>query len=291
MRFRRIGACVLALGLALAACTTGSEDATTTVPPGAETTTTFINIGEPEGSDPPDLTFDLAPGETVDVYQTVIDGRTSPGATVTVNDVEADVDEHGVFRFDDVWSQPGENTLVVTATNPDGSTRTAAVPFLFEPPEGWAVFVGDSLTVGATSEIEERFVGARINARTSRPFGEGVDAVIDMVDRPDGPQLLVVNLGANGGATDERMDRIMEVAALVPRVLFVNLRIDRGWESETNAIIEAGVDRYDNAFLVDWHTAATGNEDVYLRSDLVHLTPAGNAALLDLIEEAAWDGV
>lgn len=264
--------------------TANGATSSTTKDPSSTTTT----IGVVSGLNPPSLSVDLRPGTTIDTYRTAVTGTTDADARVTFDGADISVTDTGHFRFNDLWSRPGQNSFEIVATAPDGSTRTALVPYLFEPPEGWVVFVGDSLTRGVTPEIETRFEGLRINARNGRPFREGVTEVVNMVDRPDGPQLLVVNLGANGGATPEGFDEIMEVAALVDRVLVVNLRIDRAWERDTNVVLENGVARYENAVLVDWHAAATGNEDEYLRDDNVHLTPAGNAALADLIEQAAF---
>ncbi len=69
------------------------------------------------------------------------------------------------------------------------------------------------------------------------------------------------------------------------RVYFVNASVPRRYEGAVNDTLAAGVERWDRAFLIDWHSAAKDHPEYFVR-DGVHLTSAGIAAYADLIARA-----
>ena len=71
----------------------------------------------------------------------------------------------------------------------------------------------------------------------------------------------------------------------VERVYFVNSAVPRRYEGDVNRAIAQGVERWDRAYLIDWHSAADGRSD-YFVSDGVHLTTAGIKAYAALIDRA-----
>jgi hypothetical protein len=60
--------------------------------------------------------------------------------------------------------------------------------------------------------------------------------------------------------------------------VFVNVRVPKSWEGQSNSSIADGVTRYGNARLVDWYSIVDANPG-YVRPDGVHCTAAGAAAL------------
>ena len=80
---------------------------------------------------------------------------------------------------------------------------------------------------------------------------------------------------------------MMQAAAGVTRVVFVNFCVPRSWEATDNATIAAGVAKYPAvAVLADWYSLANAHPE-WFTPDQVHLQPAGAQALADLITQYA----
>jgi len=99
--------------------------------------------------------------------------------------------------------------------------------------------------------------------------------------------VLVVELGTNGSVTPTDFDAMMQAAAGVQRVVFVNVDVPRPWAAPDNAVLAAGVARYPGvAVLADWDSLSSGHPE-WFTPDQVHLEPAGAQALAGLIAQDA----
>jgi lysophospholipase L1-like esterase len=107
------------------------------------------------------------------------------------------------------------------------------------------------------------------------------------VARQDPPELIVIGLGTNGPVQARHFDEVMELAADVPLVAFVNVRVPRSWEGISNREIAEGVERYDNAILVDWYEV-TWNRNNLFAKDGVHPKQAGRVIMAELIADAVF---
>ena len=95
-----------------------------------------------------------------------------------------------------------------------------------------------------------------VDGLVSRQFETGIGVV--QADRAAGTlgRVLVVELGTNGTVTSSDFDAMMQAAAGVKRVVFVNVDVPRPWEAPDNAVLAAGVARYPGvAVLADWNAA------------------------------------
>ena len=93
----------------------------------------------------------------------------------------------------------------------------------------------------------------------------------------------MVELGTNGTVTSSDVDAMVQAAAGVSRIVFVNVCVPRPWAASDNAVLAAGVARYPGlAVLADWNTLATPHPE-WFTADQVHLNPDGAAALAALI--------
>jgi hypothetical protein len=81
---------------------------------------------------------------------------------------------------------------------------------------------------------------------------------------------VVIHLGTNSPFSPGQFDEMMLVLQDVPRVLFVNVRLPHRIEANVNSVILSGVQRWGNAFLVDWHGASDSHPD-YFGNDGVHM--------------------
>ena len=144
----------------------------------------------------------------------------------------------------------------------------------------WAI--GDSIMVGAETHLRELVPGIVLDAEPGRAAVEGIDALDGMLSTGDVPEVLVFALGTNAGATPAQIDRVMEMAAGIDEVVFVNVTVPRDWEDSTNAAIADAVDRYGNATLVDWNRESRDQSQLF-RSDGFHPNATGSERWANLI--------
>lgn len=169
-----------------------------------------------------------------------------------------------------------------SSTTPPSSTTTAPGPV-----PGPVSAVGDSIMLDIQPYLEADIPGAQIDGLVSRQFESGIAVV--QAERAAGTlgNVLVVELGTNGTVTSTDFDDMMQAAAGVARVVFVNINVPRPWEDPDNAVLAAGVARYPGvAVLADWNALSTGHPE-WFTPDQVHLEPAGAQALAGLVAQYA----
>jgi len=253
-----------------------------TEPPEPTTTT------QPPDSVPPVVEATINSGDVVDWYRGRITVSTEAGAQVTVNGEQAGLDLGGSVTVA-IVNAPGDNTIIITAADAAGNTTETSIVYSFDPPKGWIAALGDSIMEGATEEIEQQLVSGIVDATVSRQFLDTPALMAELASREVPPQVVVVGLGTNGPVQAEDFDQAME--AIGPRTLvaFINVRVPRDWEATSNNEIAAGVDRYDNAILIDW-SSESGERSELLVGDGFHLSGEGRIALASLIAEAIFPG-
>jgi len=265
--------------LASDSSTTVTTTTTTTV---ATTTTTT----KPPDTDPPVIATVPADGDVVTTYVVKFDVSTEPGAAVLFDDEHVEVDAQGSFAVTRP-SDLGPNTVTVEATDEAGNTSTTEVTYSFEPEEGWVVAIGDSVLLGSKIEVEKRLGDGVVDGKVSRQFRDGITMVEKLLARGVPPQVIIMALGTNGPATEGLFDEMMKVAAEVPLMVFVNVRVPRKWESTTNTTLAEGTERYDNAVLVDWWTPTHDRDDLFAK-DGFHPKQPGRVIYAELVAEAIF---
>ena len=111
---------------------------------------------------------------------------------------------------------------------------------------------------------------ARLRGQTP----EAIDVIRKLRDAGVLGDEFVLHLGTNGTLDGGQFDEIMQMLTGVKRVVVVNARVDRTWEQQVNETIAAGVARYPNAVLFDWHAAGSEHPEFFVE-DGVHLTGDG----------------
>jgi hypothetical protein len=149
-----------------------------------------------------------------------------------------------------------------------------------ETPTVWAI--GDSIMVGAETHLTELVPAMEIDAESGRPFSTGIDVLESRLSAGDTPDVLIVALGTNAGASPEQIDRVMDLASDVDEVIFVNVSVPRDWEGPTNEALAAAIDSSANASLVDWHRESGGRGRLF-RSDGFHPNSTGSEVWANLI--------
>jgi hypothetical protein len=170
-------------------------------------------------------------------------------------------------------------TTATTATPPVSTT----VPLVAGPVSA----VGDSIMIDIQPYLQTDIPGVTVDGVVSRQFETGIGVV--QAARAAGAlgSVLVVELGTNGSVTASDFDAMMQAAAGVKRVVFVNVNVPRPWEVPDNAVLAAGVARYPGvAVLADWNAVSSLHPE-WFTEDQVHLQPAGAQALAALVAQYA----
>ncbi len=170
------------------------------------------------------------------------------------------------------------------------TTTVPAVPTTTTLPGSMAgpvTAVGDSIMIDIQPYLTADIPGVAVDGLVSRQFEAGIAVV--QADRAAGTlgNVLVVELGTNGTVTSTDVAAMMQAAAGVSRVVFVNVCVPRPWEAGDNAVLAAAPAQYPGvAVLADWYTLASPNPQ-WFTADQVHLDPTGAAALAALIASYA----
>ena len=182
---------------------------------------------------------------------------------------------------------PTTTTTPPTTTTAAPATTTTAAPASvtgpITPPAGGVTAIGDSIMIDIEPYLTADVPGIRVDGKVSRQFETGIGIV--QADRAAGTlgSVLVVELGTNGTVTTADFDAMMQAAAGVTRVVFVNVDVNRSWAAGDNQVLAAGGARYPGvAVLADWYSESVGNPS-WFTPDGVHLQPAGAQALAALI--------
>jgi lysophospholipase L1-like esterase len=263
----------------------------TTVAPETTTTLTTSTTQAPV-VEPPVVETIPSDGDVVDTYIVGFVGRSETAVGVLVNgdpaDAESlDVDARGTFAVE-LPSDIGENDVVIEAIDEDGQKTIVTTSYVFAPEDGWIEAIGDSVMLGSKEELEKRIGSGTVDATVSRQFLDAPGLVRDLLAREVPPQVIIVALGTNGAVQARHFDELMEIAVDVPLMVFVNVHVPtRNWEATSNREIAAGVERYDNAVLVDWF-AATEDRSELFAADNVHPTQAGRVIYAELVAETIY---
>ncbi len=266
--------------------TTTTTAVETTVAPETSTSSTTSTTQAPV-VEPPVVETNPADGDLVDTYMVEFVGTTDTAVEVLVNGEPVDVDAQGTFLVM-LPSDIGENEVTIEAIDEDGNTTVVSTMYIFAPEDGWIAAVGDSVMLGSKEELEKRIGPGTVDATVSRQFFDAPRLVRDLLARPVPPQVIITALGTNGAVQARHFDELMEIAADVPLMVFVNVHVPtRNWEATSNREIAAGVERYDNAVLVDWFTPTEGRSDLFA-ADNFHPTQAGRVIYAELVAEAIY---
>jgi len=147
--------------------------------------------------------------------------------------------------------------------------------------------IGDSVMVDTKPALRNQIPGIYIDALVGRHVSGAVPILRALQARGKLGNVVVIHLGTNGAFRTQDFDAIMHLLRDADRVVFVNLRVPRRWETPDNRVIAAGVSRYANAVLVDWHTRwRECGADVFW-ADGIHPTPSGAACYARMVAAAA----
>ncbi|MBR2214436.1 MAG: acetyltransferase [Selenomonadaceae bacterium] len=151
-------------------------------------------------------------------------------------------------------------------------------------------FIGDSVMLGAASEINRLFPEAKVNAEVSRYVNGGADELEKLVAEGSVGDTVVVHLGTNGPiAGSERYEvhsrRIFEMLGAKRKIFWLNTHAPHlKWQNTNNEFLQAAVKTHPNLTVIDWHSEAA-KHPAWLTADGIHPTEEGIKAYAALIRD------
>ncbi len=175
-----------------------------------------------------------------------------------------------------------ETAAATPRTEPPSLTAVASPPPPLASPPQRVFALGDSVMLGAAPSLLAAIPNLEVDASVSRQVSAGIDILSARRDAGTLGDVVIIHLGTNGTFTSGQFDQMMGVLSGVQRVVFVNLKVPRDWESGDNSVIANGVSRYPNAVLVDWHNTGDAHPEFFY-DDEIHLRPDGADSYAQLI--------
>jgi hypothetical protein len=166
-------------------------------------------------------------------------------------------------------------TIHPTTTVPAGPAAGASV-----------LAIGDSVMLAASGDLDSVFQSAIVvDAGIGRqvPAGLARLAAYRSAGRLQGLRALVIALGSNGPFTPADLAQVRQLAAGVPLVVLVNVRVPDAWGPVSDQTIDAARS-VPGMKVVDWYGASA--RPGLLWPDGVHPDPAGQQVYASLIAQA-----
>ncbi|HFK1710257.1 MULTISPECIES: acyltransferase family protein [unclassified Bacillus (in: firmicutes)] len=142
--------------------------------------------------------------------------------------------------------------------------------------------LGDSIMIDITPYLKNAFPNIRIDAKIGRQMSQAILAVEQLKNEGNLGSNVIIGLGTNGAFTKEQLASLIEVIGNERKIILINTRVPRPWESLVNEKLKEAASSYKNVVLVDWYSASAGNK-AYFEPDGVHLTKIGAEAYAALV--------
>ncbi|OTY21831.1 acetyltransferase [Bacillus mycoides] len=145
--------------------------------------------------------------------------------------------------------------------------------------------IGDSVMIDIAPYLKNAFPDIRIDAQIGRQLSKAIPVVEQLKNEGNLGNYVIIALGTNGAFTTEQLVSLMELIGNERKMIFINTRVPRPWESIVNERLKVTASKYPNVTLVDWYAASAGKRD-YFAPDGVHLTNVGAEAYAALVVKA-----
>ncbi|HET9059097.1 MAG TPA: acyltransferase family protein [Acidimicrobiales bacterium] len=186
-------------------------------------------------------------------------------------------------------ARPAARPTALPATAPPTAARPPTPPSTAGSPARLAhpyLAIGDSVLLAAAPALEADMHGdITIDASVGRQVAQGIARLAQYKQAGDlrGLKGLVIDLGTNGPLSPADASQLRSLAAGVPVIVFVNVRVPRPWQAETNASI-APMQAVPGVRVVDWYDASS-RPGVFW-ADGVHPGPRGQLLYARLVSAA-----
>ncbi|MCU1386762.1 MAG: putative acyltransferase, partial [Ilumatobacteraceae bacterium] len=137
------------------------------------------------------------------------------------------------------------------------------------------IALGESVMLGAITNLQAG--GFYVDAVKGRQGDEMATVVETLRANNQIGQVMVIQTGTNGTVTSNDLQRMMAQLPpnLTPTVVFLTVRVPRGWQDANNALIRALPATYPNVTVLDWQTASMS---IDICKDGIHIACGGTMA-------------
>lgn len=147
------------------------------------------------------------------------------------------------------------------------------------------VGVGDSVMLGAVTNLYEQFPNGYFDAQISRTAYVAHGILTDLKNNGLLGDPIVFNLGANGDCSLECKKQIIELCE--DRDIFW-LTVTNDRDVNVNGELKQLSDMYDNVHIIDWETVSKAHYEYFI-SDGIHLTPKGRKVYTQTIYDSIYN--
>lgn len=144
------------------------------------------------------------------------------------------------------------------------------------------VGVGDSVMLGAISNLQSQFPNGYFDAKVSRTAWKVAPILKDLSEKNMLGNPIILNLGANGDCSKSCKMEIMQIANN-RQVFWLNTTNN---ETANNNLYNISKE-YSNLHLIDWSSISSGHSE-YFYADGIHLTVTGRVAYTKAIYDAIY---
>ena len=204
------------------------------------------------------------------------------GGAITGNHIDMYFNTHAEAlqwgkRTMDVYLYTGPATPSNTAQQTTTTTTNSS---------GSVSMIGDSLMVGATSNIKAIIPSANIDAKVGRQQSAGYDIVSGMKSSGTLGDKVVIELGTNGPFSESDGQKLIDNIGSDKKIYWVNTYgPSLSWYAESNAVIAKLCNSNSNVTLIDWCSVGSSNQSLF-GGDGIHLTSEGYQKFAQLICDA-----
>ncbi|MDD4334064.1 MAG: acyltransferase family protein [Desulfotomaculaceae bacterium] len=145
--------------------------------------------------------------------------------------------------------------------------------------------IGDSVMINVGPELKKLSPDIVVDAELGRQMFQAPQVIENLKEQGVLGETVVIALGSNGSFTEGQFVDILNLLGRERRIVLVNTRVPKPWESVVNQILARAAAADPEIELVDWHGASSGHDD-YFYPDGVHLNPAGIQAYAALVSGA-----
>ena len=177
-----------------------------------------------------------------------------------------------------VWEKPNQETPLNQGESKEVNSAHPKNPLT-------VTAIGDSVMIDITPYLKNTFPDIRIDAQIGRQLSKAIPVVEQLKNEGNLGNYVIIGLGTNGVFTTEQLVSLIKLIGNEHKIIFINTRVPRPWESIVNERLKVTVTKYPNVTLVDWYAASAGKKD-YFAPDGVHLTNVGAEAYAVLVAKA-----
>ncbi|MDA1532816.1 MULTISPECIES: acyltransferase family protein [Bacillus] len=177
-----------------------------------------------------------------------------------------------------VWEKPNQETPLNQGESKEVNSAHPKNPLT-------VTAIGDSVMIDITPYLKNTFPDIRIDAQIGRQLSKAIPVVERLKNEGNLGNYVIIGLGTNGAFTTEQLVSLIKLIGNERKIIFINTRVPRPWESIVNERLKVTVTKYPNVTLVDWYAASAGKKD-YFAPDGVHLTNVGAEAYAVLVAKA-----